>query len=1038
MNSKLLANPLGENTVRFKIVALNQTVVQPESQQEWWESQNKTEKKRLWRQRDALTSKQEWKDHTWKNILRTLWWVWAVAWVWSLLWRIFWGRRKNAKVDTESESSWKTRREIRRERREKRREARRQRPFWQRPIWKIIKWWGIWLWVYWLWKRLGRWWKEWPTWRDSDKDKFNWYEEEIVNKPENKEKYQNYEALWDKVDKVYEQLYSRELKSWYQDELVMEKIAKEQSKWQKHYKWIIPYCLDNQFKTVEGVMSQNSSLKEAIAGGLHWMVLFIKKAWTNFLKMFVESYLQNLPSWAPFKNKAWSLSDKFDEWTTKNQQSEQELKYFFRQSIRVESYLFQKRNQLVKKIVKDAAKSYWISEDDIWNDGAKFKKHVENSSEYQRFMGSRIHSVGTVLSQNNIFDDQIDDDTKKLVTEIDDERDTILWCKKWDKDIIETINDKKARNEQLDANDDTKLWEACTWTLNAMDDIMETVEESAWTIWGDFLRMGGADLRKYLEKSGLDKMFLSLKQILLEQSNLLKSGKLDNEKKIALAETINSILALKKEAKLWEFTVKQDQDEHWNIIYRIPWFLAWSVKNIYTWICKLWWKEWKEWLEYLSSWWLWTWATLMLASWVLYLINPATWKALFKISAKATIAPAYLTYKCINHIKPVRDFGKRINPARYRGEKWAENLLADLADWKVSLDRAWDIIERRSFGLFTWDAQEQAWKKAFWIAEGMKWKNAAFNTIIKEKNWISYLNDLKNSGIYDTLVSQRDVSTEVRQAVLKGRPIDELKSLSFDDIVKRMKWDAYLKWIKSDPDLYKAMIEKWNQSNDLRKAVSDWVGIDDLKKVLSADDFDNVLKGIITDADYLKTLKSDKNLYEALRKNLSSCDNLKQAIKNKKPIDELKSILSFDETIDKQVVKILAEPGDFAKITATNLKKLKDVPINESEIKGFLNFMEEGFEIKYLGDLKKLCEIREGKFWEKIKKCLKNWNFDELKRLIKWNKNAKVSKALENIDCTKLLNHIDDIAKFKKLWKLWRSFWDDAVECFLKVLSKIF
>ena len=80
------------------------------------------EKKRLWRQRDAVTSKQEWKDHTWKNILRTLWWVWVVAWVWTLLWRIFWGRRKE-----ESESGWKTRRELRRERRQQRREERKQR-----------------------------------------------------------------------------------------------------------------------------------------------------------------------------------------------------------------------------------------------------------------------------------------------------------------------------------------------------------------------------------------------------------------------------------------------------------------------------------------------------------------------------------------------------------------------------------------------------------------------------------------------------------------------------------------------------------------------------------------------------------------------------------------------------------------------------------------------------------------------------------------------------------------------------------------------
>jgi hypothetical protein len=45
-------------------------------------------------------------------------------------------------------------------------------------------------------------------------------------------------------------------------------------------------------------------------------------------------------------------------------------------------------------------------------------------------------------------------------------------------------------------------------------------------------------------------MFESYKQILLAKKQELLSGKLSNEDKIALSESINAMLALKKEAEL--------------------------------------------------------------------------------------------------------------------------------------------------------------------------------------------------------------------------------------------------------------------------------------------------------------------------------------------------------------------------------------------------------------------------------------------------------------------------------------------------------
>jgi hypothetical protein len=52
------------------------------------------------------------------------------------------------------------------------------------------------------------------------------------------------------------------------------------------------------------------------------------------------------------------LSERFEQWKLKNPNAEKEMQYFFRQSIRVQTYLFQKKNQLIKKLVKDASQKY--------------------------------------------------------------------------------------------------------------------------------------------------------------------------------------------------------------------------------------------------------------------------------------------------------------------------------------------------------------------------------------------------------------------------------------------------------------------------------------------------------------------------------------------------------------------------------------------------------------------------------------------------------------------------------------------------------
>ena len=152
-----------ERQTEEALAKLNEIVTQSPS--DW------TEKKWLWRQRDAITSKQEWEEHTGKNILRTVWWVWAVAWIRQLGKRIFGWKDKEEVSEIKTKESKKLSRKERREQRRKKRAERRKeraerranRP-WRKKflIWSAVAGWTVvwWVQIYKNWNRIKSWAKE--------------------------------------------------------------------------------------------------------------------------------------------------------------------------------------------------------------------------------------------------------------------------------------------------------------------------------------------------------------------------------------------------------------------------------------------------------------------------------------------------------------------------------------------------------------------------------------------------------------------------------------------------------------------------------------------------------------------------------------------------------------------------------------------------------------------------------------------------------------------------------------------------------------
>ena len=502
--------------------------------------------------------------------------------------------------------------------------------------------------------------------------------------------------------------------------------------------------MDNHFKCVEDILWQNSSMKEAVSNWINWMITYIKGKWNDFIQLVINNYLDRLQSWWPFRNLAWSNSDKIDQRKIKNKNSEKEMQYFFRQSIRIQTYLFEKKDQLAEKIIKQSASKYGISEDEIrWDD--------------QKFLKNPIHSAVTILKNHNIFDGSIREKMKESVEELDNQRDEVLSCKKLEKDILELIEEKKEKWEKLTEEDDKLLEKACDWIIKDIDDnILDAVEESAWSIYWDLLWFDDNYLSEYVNKSWLIKVFQEYKKNILDnKSKLVQKEFKDDEGKINLARYINAMLALKKEAKLWSQTIERDYDENGNIIYRVSWFLKWSIENLVKGGKKI--QQWKytEAGKYLLSTLCWAWL-IIIPVWIFTAVKTGKYW-LLKTWAQLATLPISVPYQWLTRIKPARDTINRINyPFKFIWEKWPKRLITILKDGKISLEKASKIAERKSLGLF-WSGKRERRRKEFYKIvdsdKGVGVKYKVFDQLLRE-HWYAdtTINSLHNdNALYDNI-----------------------------------------------------------------------------------------------------------------------------------------------------------------------------------------------------------------------------------------------------------------------------------------------
>ena len=922
-----------------------------------------------------VTSWEKWKEEPWKNILRAVgFWVTGYAiykWVKGLWNRAFWDKDEWEEEWDSEESEWKTKKK-------------KKKSFWKTTAWKILKWTWIWVWVgtlwYWIGKKLHLWWddEKKPTDASPDEVKYKAYEE-FYKDPNNKEAVENYEQLWENVDITYEALYDRELQAWYQDELEMKRIATEQSRWMEHYKWIIPFCLDNKFWSIENILSQNSSMKEAMAWGIREMVAYVKNLWNDFLKTFVDSFLSKLPSWTIVANMSWSLSEKIDKWITSNKNTEKELQFFFRQSIRVQTYLFEKREQLEDKIAEENARKYWLKKEDILKDKELYEKYVEKDEKLQKFLISPISTWMTILKDNAIFDSKVWEDVKESVKNLDKQRDEVLGNTSWWKDILQTIYEKKERWEALTDAEKQQLWKSCDNIVKDIDDnIMDAVEESAWNLYGDLFRTDAANLRKYLDKSWLEKMFQEYKVKIIEKKWELLNGSLDAEWIASLAQTVNNMLALKKEAVLWAQTIEKDYDENWNFFYRIPWFLSGSVANLVKWAEKLWdWEVW-AWTQYLLSAWLWTWAVIR-ASWKI--IWGTKWQLISRTWAYIATVPFSCVYslwkKAARNTRWWRDLSDKVvywSPKRiqsmtlFKWKEWPVNLVSHLNQWHISLERAEQITAKKITGLFPKDRDE--WCKEFWIRyEDIKVTNIKEKVFYKLLSSMDlptwYINNLRdNEALYKRLIECYDLSPKLREAISNKKSINELNDIL--DTIKPQSW-----WLNDVDEVVDVAEELLNNQH--------------YKKLQSEIDSE------IKDLEFSKNGQSESKIRQ----------------------------------IDEQIKKLKEFKNKVNRSTVQEVETLEGLYTN------LIKFGKWKWFFENIDVLTKLVTEES----EALHKALNNFDGPELRRIIKELQGNNKLVGITDESINNLISFMGEV-KIKRVLKSWEDF-VSALKTFLKFVWKL-
>ncbi len=997
---------------------------------------NKTENEKKWIK--AIFDKDEWKENTWKNVLRTAG-IWAAVWWWIwLIKKIFW-KKKNTEWD--NEWNWKS-------------DNWEKKWFWERPFGKFFKWTGIWTWIYYVVHGIstGKWhprdffdWEKNTQTAESEKV-FSSYYDLYKDDPE---KYRQYELLWWNINEMYDKIWDKEIKYfWDYSQIRMWEIGnsvENKPEWSENIetKWLVPFSLDNFYGSVWEMLSAWWIRSYIRAKNIEEYKQKIKWFWAErFVKVMVP-FLSTFTSFATFwivdSDTAEQKMDKYFKAIGENAQERQnELDLFFRQYTKVLTYYADKKNALAKKYAKNILQNNWYDGEQWPTDEKDQQEMIDEAindenwvndnlgwTAYSSFISSNLVWASVILNNEKLWNWELSWTLNDIVADVDENTEDILWW--FENNAIKTSEEKLKAGSSLDSTD--KAW-LTKIAQNVISDMWDTTEESWFYSTFDYafemLDLDEKDKQLLLKESWLNKCFDDTINNIKELQTKINQNPTAEDVEL-LKNLVWEYTSMKKElvVALYSFgEAKKDKNAVDYVAAVATWIWTFfshfwkSMTDVFKWKFSVWW--------FINVFlWLTVSGGIITLAWKRF-EKPLLIKV-WQLTKKVWILPLTLSWMWLRRLNVWWAVKSRVNEIAKSGSVKASNLLKrKILDWVLTPRQVWKILEKNSnvaSNLFVtlWSDYEWTFKN---VVKSMFWEEYKeyVDVFVKyyQKTWykIKYTN---TDGI--RWLKKFNFKFDVPENYLKSlKQFDEEILKLWENTSKKSYFEKILKQVKNDGDM--EFVVKLVKNNEFKNAINK-NNVKTLEKI--------TLRS-------LKQCESDWKLLKFVKWEISIEDLAGKAWKQSVEVlsDTRKA---FNETIDRAISKFNELPAEdiLRKMHVPKLEALKsNTTLIDDEMDAFVKFTKNWFSAENLPDLINLFKL-ETKFWPKqvplgehLENLLKAWKYSDFKSILKNPSNWKLFKK---INITKMVSNLDAVEK--NLFKNVTKHMDDFMKLTVKIIAKI-
>lgn len=483
--------------------------------------------------------------------------------------------------------------------------------FWNTGLGKVLKVVGIgaigFLWLRWLfgWKKPRERWGTGMT--DSTQGQIDAYEN---LDSASLEKYQN---LGNNINNFYGRIREKEISWGFMDQNKLWTFAdvkdikfKEGIDPQKMYAGLVPFCIDQDKGTVENMYSErwlNTYLFSKTFEQYKTEIL----AWpAEKLSKVLGPFLWTLDSFTGFLWKSTDMKQNVTDRLTFNPaERKKELDFFFRQYAKVLTYVWDKKQLLMKKIaLKNVKAGQYDSKlrpsdpeeqndllSDAMNDDEFVKKYIYNDSNYINFMQWKLMNIDSVLQQEWLLDDKMSPELQMIVDGVDEENMELL---NYDENKKTTTLDLIESDFQSDGKlDAASVNELNALSNNVLEDMGDTETDGFMQKNFDratrLLNMDSDAKKLFLTESWLSTMIPWMREA-VSKSHAEVVANPTKENIARFKKLIMEYLAFKKELQvaIYTFTTMraENPDYVWNILtarWMITKNFANAIGDIFTW-----------------------------------------------------------------------------------------------------------------------------------------------------------------------------------------------------------------------------------------------------------------------------------------------------------------------------------------------------------------------------------------------------------------------------------------------------------------------